>query len=253
MSRLRSPLRMPGGKSRVAALIMSHFPNGIDTLISPFMGGGGVELLAAQQGLEVIAYDGFKPLVIFWQHLLKTPSHLADLAQTAYPMPKEKFSTWQNLLSETDSAVNACVFFVVNRASFSGTTMSGGCSDPSARFTQSSIDRLREFVNFQGDLTVEYSLWPDTLVKHPDYFMYLDPPYMIGPKIYGVRGDMHKSFDHQGLATALRARTAPWLLSYNDCEEVRALYEGCTIKTAEWSNSMGKSKKQLELLIRNYA
>lgn len=38
----------------------------------------------------------------------------------------------------------------------------------------------------------------------------------------------------------------------HDCPEVRALYEGFKIETAEWSNSMGKSKKQMELLIRNY-
>lgn len=257
MARLRSPLRMPGGKSRVATLIMSHFPSGIDTLISPFMGGGGVELLAAQSEIEVTAYDGFLPLVRFWQEVLSDPTALANFVECCFPLSKTDFYSFQKGMANDDFFTTAARFFILNRASFSGTTMSGGCTKtPSegknARFTQSSIDRLREFANFQGKLTVNYSLWPDTLAQHRDEFMYLDPPYMIGPKIYGIRGDMHKGFDHQGLAAALRARSAPWLLSYNDCPEVRELYKGCTIETAEWSNSMGKTRKQLELLIRNY-
>lgn len=261
MTNLKSPLRYPGGKSRVAELIMSYFPSGIDTLISPFMGGGGVELLAAQSGIKVIAYDGFKPLVKFWQALLLNPSLLATQVQRYFPLSNAEFYDLQKEMA-VDGADRygsmAAPFFVLNRASFSGSTMSGGCTKtPSegkhARFTQSSIDRLREFADFKGKLTVNYSLWPDTLDMNSNGFMYIDPPYMIGPKIYGVRGDMHKGFDHQGLAAALRARTAPWLLSYNDCPEVRALYEGFKIETAEWSNSMGKSRKQMELLIRNYA
>jgi DNA adenine methylase len=262
MTNLKSPLRFPGGKSRLAKLIMAHFPPGIDTLISPFMGGGGVELRAAQQGIRVIAYDGFKPLAAFWERLLDSDDiwDLIGEIQSFFPLSAKQFRKTQENFDDEFTFCSAVKFFVLNRASFSGTTMSGGCTKtPSegenARFTQSSIDRLKEFVNvsWTDKLSVQFSLWPDTLAQHPSEFMYLDPPYMIGPKIYGVRGDMHRGFDHQGLATTLRARTAPFLLSYNDCEEVRALYEGCTIEAAEWLNSMSsKKKRQQELFIRNY-
>lgn len=265
MSRVRSPLRFPGGKSLAVKIIAPMVPSEHKVIVSPFMGGGSLELHWAQNGRRVIAYDGFKPLVSFWCYILGQIPHglstflcALDNYIRIYPVTKQGFYEIQNHFRETLGLEEfglccAVEFFILNRASFSGTTMSGGCSDPSARFTQSSIDRLREFADFKGKLAVSYSLWPDTLAKHPDKFLYLDPPYMIGPKIYGVRGDMHKDFDHKGLAAALRARTTPWLLSYNDCDEIRALYEGFDIQQAQWSNSMSsKKKRQQELIIKNY-
>lgn len=257
MSRVRSPLRFPGGKSLAVKIIAPMVPPEYKVIVSPFMGGGSLELHWAQNGRRVTAYDGFLPLVRFWQEVLSDPTALANFVECCFPLSKTDFYSFQKGMANDDFFTTAARFFILNRASFSGTTMSGGCTKtPSegknARFTQSSIDRLREFANFQGKLTVNYSLWTDTLANHTTEAMYLDPPYMIGPKIYGARGDMHKDFDHKGLAAALRARTTPWLLSYNDCPEVRALYEGFKIETAEWSNSMGKKKRQQELLIRNY-
>lgn len=250
---------MFGGKSLAVKIIAPMVPSEHKVIVSPFMGGGSLELYWAQNGRRVIAYDGFLPLVRFWDELLLETWKLSGHIQSYYPCTKEEFKRLQGVYSKNYCLDSNChsmpsaVFFVLNRSSFSGTTLSGGCSNPSARFTQSSIDRLRKFAEFQGKLTVNYSLWPDTLEKHTTEAMYLDPPYLIDPKIYGNRGDMHKGFDHQGLAAALRARTAPWVLSYNDCAEIRNWYEGFDIQQVQWSNSMSsKKKRQQELLIRNY-
>ncbi|MGL5079656.1 MAG: DNA adenine methylase, partial [Waterburya sp.] len=70
MSQLKSPLRYPGGKSKVVDIITARFPKDIDVLVSPFIGGGSVELWASQNGIKVYAYDGFEPLVNFWKMLL---------------------------------------------------------------------------------------------------------------------------------------------------------------------------------------
>lgn len=50
----KSPLRYGGGKSLAVGLIIEHFPNDIKRLVSPFMGGGSVEIASALElGLEV--------------------------------------------------------------------------------------------------------------------------------------------------------------------------------------------------------
>ena len=64
----KSPLRYGGGKSLAVGLIIEHFPNDISRIISPFIGGGSVEVASALElNLEVKAFDIFDILVNFWQ------------------------------------------------------------------------------------------------------------------------------------------------------------------------------------------
>ena len=66
----KSPLRYGGGKSLAVGIIIEQFPNDIKRLISPFMGGGSVEIATAiELGIEVKAFDIFDILVNFWQVL----------------------------------------------------------------------------------------------------------------------------------------------------------------------------------------
>jgi DNA adenine methylase len=251
---LNSPLRYPGGKFRAVQTLAPMAPKDCDVVISPFIGGGNLELHWAQEGKEVIAYDGFGPLVEFWQYLLDSDDHPAmmDIIKSLYPLSKEQFYALQKLLMDQAGIFCAAYYFVLNRGSFSGTTLSGGCGDPSQRFSLSAIARAEEFSRFNGRLTVCHSLWPNSLEKHPDEFMYLDPPYMIKDRLYGHHGDLHEGFDHAGLAAALKERSAPWLLSYNDSPEIRELYQDFTIQEVKWGYGMGTCKKGAELVIKNY-
>ena len=116
------------------------------------------------------------------------------------------------------------------------------------RFTQSAIDRLRDFR--ASNLSVDCFDWRDALERHVDTFMYLDPPYANGEKLYGERGDMHDGFDHRGLAEALNERDG-WVLSYNDCSLVRDLYSGHRFIEPEWIYGMSNDKQSRELLVVN--
>lgn len=75
----------------------------------------------------------------------------------------------------------AAVFFVLNRSSFSGITLSGGMSPGHPRFTESAIQRLREFR--APNLTVDSADFKDTLSRFPNDFLYLDPPYANGERL----------------------------------------------------------------------
>lgn len=60
----KSPLRYGGGKTLAVGLILEYFPDDIKRLVSPFMGGGSVEIASAiKLGLEVKAFDVFDILV----------------------------------------------------------------------------------------------------------------------------------------------------------------------------------------------
>ena len=243
----RSPLRYPGGKTRGVEAITSFFPQGIESMMSPFFGGGSVELSAAAKGIKVLGYDVFSPLVEFWQCLIEDPEMLAEEVEKHFPLSKNKFYELQHTQTSFSTKLErAAVYYVLNRSSFSGSTLSGGMSPNHPRFTHSSIERLRQFHN--SNISVRKADFIHSLQKHPDLFAYLDPPYLIKSSLYGRKGDAHKDFDHQSLAEILRSRK-DWLLSYNDCEEIRKLYRGFRIIMPNWKYGMSNNKTSREVLI----
>ena len=245
----RSPLRYAGGKTRGVETIMRFIPDG-ETICSPFLGGGSVELACANKGMRVYGYDNFKPLVEFWQCILKDSAKLADAVRRHHPLQKEEFYELQESQGKSKSKYErAARFYVLNRASFSGTTMSGGMSPNHPRFTKSSISRIRDFE--VDNLSVEQADFKESIPESEERFLYLDPPYMLDQKLYGRNGDMHVGFDHEGLAEILKGRDK-WILSYNNSEEVRRMYGGYQFCYPKWSYGMSNDKEARELLVLSH-
>jgi DNA adenine methylase len=252
--KVRSPLRYPGGKSRAIKYLVPMIEEmGIKEMVSPFFGGGHVEIACATRGIQVHGYDLFLPVVVFWQSLLKEREDLADITGAFRgAVDKDTFLGLQRELRQgvDDPTIAAAFYYVLNRCSFSGTTLSGGYSKQAAegRFTESSLDRLRNFVC--PNMTVRWGDFKDTLNVHPkDMFVYADPPYLIkSQNLYGSQGDLHEGFDHDKLEEILKGRTN-WMLSYNNCPEILEKYKDYEILYPDWKYGMGEDKESKELLI----
>lgn len=243
----RSLLRYPGGKTRGVDFITQFFPKNLDKLLSPFLGGGSIELSVAAEGTTVFGYDAFTPLVEFWQCLLGQPDELADEVEKYFPLPKAKFYELQQTQTKFRKKIErAAVYYVLNRSSFSGSTLSGGMSPDHPRFTRTAIERLRSFHN--PNIVIKKADYKISLAEHPFTFAYLDPPYLIKSSLYGKKGNAHKDFDHESLAMSLSKRDH-WILSYNDCETIRSLYAGFHILTPNWKYGMSNDKTSKEVLI----
>jgi DNA adenine methylase len=243
----RSPLRYPGGKSRAVPQIMELLPQGLDKICSPFIGGGSVELACAARGIQVSAYDGFEPLVNFWQIVFENAPQLAKLVEAYHPLSRTEFYALQKRYFDiAERMEKAAAFFVLNRASFSGTTLSGGMSPGHKRFTKSAIERLDNFT--AENITIEHADFRESIPDNSGKFLYLDPPYANGGRLYGERGDMHDSFGHKALSEILYERDG-WILSYNDCDMVHELYPDNTFVKAEWAYGMNNSRTSNEVII----
>jgi DNA adenine methylase len=247
IKQLRSPLRYPGGKTRAVSTILPYFPN-IKTLFSPFFGGGSIEIALLNKGIKVYGYDIFEPLVVFWQCLITDPKKLAKYVGRHFPLEKEKFYALQKNIniSGGNKYEKGAIFYVLNRSSFSGSTYSGGMSPKHLRFTMSSIERLKEFKT--KDLFIDKMDFKESFKKHMDDFAYCDPPYLIKNTLYGHNGNTHRNFDHESLYEILSKR-GNWILSYNDCPEIRKKYAKYRIITPTWKYGMSASKTSKELLI----
>ena len=248
----KSPLRYPGGKSKAVKTILRYLPKEIDCLVSPFIGGGSLELAVAGKGKRVYGYDAFEPLVFFWQSILKYPESLAEIIRQYHPLDSDDFYELKKLMSARqirDTQRIAAIFFALNRASFSGSTLSGGMSRNHPRFT---IDSIKAVEHFKAPrLTVNKADFADSIARHPDDFLYCDPPYMLKhSNLYGDRGSMHTDFDHQKLSDILKKRDK-WVLSYNDSPEIRDLYagDGREVVSVNWQYSMNGARRGNEILI----
>ncbi len=242
----KSLLRYPGGKNRAVSTIFSLIPKHEKILCSPFLGGGSIEL-ASTTRMIVRAYDLFEPLINFWKVLLKDPKTLAKEVKKYHPLPKERFYSLQKEFSSfTDNLERAAIFYALNRSSFSGTTLSGGMSPGHPRFTESSIERLKNFS--VSNFSVECLDFTESIPKNDDAFLYLDPPYLNKQALYGINGNTHIDFNHAKLSEMLSKRDR-WILSYNDCPEVRYLYKKYRIIPLEWVYGMSKDKSSNEVVI----
>ena len=161
-----SPLRYPGGKTRACKKLdeilnqnfteeMNNKSNkSFDTVVSPFFGGGSFEFhLQNKYNLNIIANDKFTPLYNFWNICKNNDNNTGknQLCKSLYNdiatgISKEQFLEYRkNVLTETDKLKQAEQYFIINRCSFSGATLSGGFSKESSikRFTKSSVDRIK--------------------------------------------------------------------------------------------------------------
>ena len=254
----KSPLRYPGGKTRACQrlenILSEHFDvSQFDTVLSPFFGGGSFEFyLQNKYDWRICANDKFTPLYTFWKTCKNKKELLCEnLSKHLDTIDKDKFKTFRdNIMEEKDDIKTSVMFFVLNRCSFSGSTLSGGFSLESStkRFTSSSIERV-EKLNL-SDFEICNFDFEKFLEKNPKGFIFADPPYFLkdGSKLYGNTGDLHTTFDHERLFKCLSKRKN-WLLTYNNSEYIKNLYKDFLIIETSWSYGMNKSKKSSEIVI----
>jgi DNA adenine methylase len=251
----KSPLRYPGGKTRAISIlekyVNNYYPNQ-KTLLSPFFGGGSFELHMKTKGYDIKGNDLVIPLYNLWCIKQTNSNALVQKIYEKQPITKEKFHILRdNIMTEADALEQASSYFIINRTSFSGATLCGGYSKQAAekRMTESCIQRLKDcnvqdivFTNFDCNLFLQLN------AETYDDVVYADPPYYIDTYIYGKNGDMHENFNHIEFAETIKQRSH-WIISYNDCEFIRNLYQGCQIFEEKWSYGMNTSKKSSEIII----
>ena len=249
----KSPFRYPGGKSRAVKILEKYFSD-VNEFASPFVGGGSFEIYMAEKGKRVYGYDAFDLLVNCWQQLLTKPEDCYNELKVFYDYfwgtkrPHEELRDLyydirdNKIYTETDPVKKAMMFLFVNRCSFSGLGMLGGfISMWNVEFTQGIMDRIKNFS--VPNLSVEQMDFEKSIELNKDKRLYLDPPYLVEAQLYGTKdNDLHMGFDHKKLADILHKRDN-WVMSYNNCDEIRKLYDGYTIIDEKWTYGLTKDRK----------
>jgi DNA adenine methylase len=263
---IKSPLRYPGGKSRAVDTIAKLIPD-FDEFREPFLGGGSVFVYVKQRypNKKFWVNDLYSELYKFWTMTQKDVNSLIDKVyqwRKQYSIGKELFQFLNKNLTHFNDLEKAAAFFIFNRVTFSGTTLSGGYSESAftGRFTESSIKRLNDLAKVINGTTITNYDYEDLVTKEGEnVFIFLDPPYYSATKsaLYGKNGNLHKSFDHRRFAENMKKCKHKWLITYDDSEYIRNLFSFANIipwnltygmrNITENSDQTGK-----ELFISNY-
>lgn len=267
--RYRSPLRYPGGKQKAIDQISQVLPQSAEEYREPLVGGGSVYFHARTNSFAKKYWinDKFKELISFWK-AVQDPSICAQLQQeleglrSGFESAEEIKEYFLNARTEKPKSEyrEAFLFFFFNRVTFSGTTRAGGFSSAASicRFTASSIERLGPMPHALAGTQITNLDFEDVICKPgKDVFIFLDPPYYTATRLYGYGGSLHE-FDHETLARCLKKSSHRFLITYDDCEEIRDLYRWAKIES--WSLQYGmnncnlqrESKIGSELFISNY-
>jgi len=263
---IKSPLRYPGGKSRAVKLISTLIPE-FDEFREPFLGGGSVFIYAKQRfpNKKFWVNDLYFELYKFWEMTQKNVDSLIEKIyewREQFPIGKELHKFLNENLDVFNDLERATAFFIYNRITFSGTSLSGGFSEGAftGRFTESSIQRLNEFANVINGTTITNFDY-EKLVKREgeNVFIFLDPPYYSAKRsaLYGRNGHLHKLFDHEKFACAMKNCRHKWLITYDDSDYVRDLFSFAKITAWELVYGMrnvteNSDQKGREIFISNY-
>lgn len=68
----------PGSKGSATKKIVSMIPRKTKEIVSPFIGGGSIELVLASQGVKVYAYDKQQDLANCWKYIISDGTKLAN-------------------------------------------------------------------------------------------------------------------------------------------------------------------------------
>lgn len=277
MPKAMTPLRYPGGKSKVIKKVLSPlFPQGYKDFYEPFIGGGSVALWVAQENQEMNIYvnDLNDKLISFHKILKNEPEELVRILHNTRNLydplnvdeGKELLKMKQIDLYESESEMEkAIAFYTLNKISFSGLTEHGSISKAAYEktFNHTNIDRLPEISSHMENFEIHNEHFRD-FMKLPtdDSFTFLDPPYQIeSSNLYGKKGAMHEGFNHVEFFESVKALKGKWMITYNDNEWLRETYKDYTIIDQEYRYCMSfatdesgnkSTRMKNELIITNY-
>ena len=273
MKQYKTPLRYPGGKSRACIKLDTFFPDlsKYSEFREPFLGGGSVAIHVTKKypKIKIWVNDLYEPLTNFWQQLQHEGNYIYKQLQqlkSRYPDPssarglfldaKEIINDWK-----TDAKDRAVAFYIVNKCSFSGLTESSSFSKQASdsNFSMRGIERIPGFSQLIERWKITGLSYEDMLSDEKNVFTYLDPPYDIKDNLYGKKGDMHKSFDHDQFANNCDHHTGHQLISYNSSQLVKDRFSGWNVSQFNHTYTMRSvgqymknQQQRQELVIYNY-
>lgn len=268
MLKFYSPLRYPGGKTKLVpfvSLLISKANLKGCTYIEPFAGGAGVALTLLLEGMveQIVINDYDKAVYSLWRAIKTEPTNLIKfITETSITIEEwhKQQAIYKNARGYSVELAFATLF--LNRVNRSGIITGGpiggygqrGEWKLDARFNKIAIIERINSISKKGNSIAIYNQDIIRLIDRfmPKYmdnaFVYFDPPY------YNKSQRLYKNFlshdDHACIAERILGHVkCPWLLTYDDVPEIRALYRGKNVRRFDLNYSAARKGKASEIIV----
>jgi len=236
-------LRYPGGKVKAIKFIkpiIQSIPH--SEYREPFVGGGSVFMSKVPVKSNWIN-DVDKNLIALYKILANKKQReelikdLLDITISRDLYDELYYSNPRDMYSKAKR------FYIINRTSFSGITKWNAFIGD----VRYNIKTAQDYMRIMGERLSKYKItsWDFEKIiseksKEPT-FMFLDPPYSESRQVAAYNHAFTKE-DHIRLAQLLKKTKIPFLLTYDDTEFIRDLYDWACQKPYTWTYSIANSK-----------
>lgn len=269
MARSRSPLRYPGGKSSLAEMATSLIhENNIrrSHYVEPYAGGASLalHLLFNRQVSDIHLNDIDPGIWSFWHSVLHEPGALkAKIVETELTVDEWRRQKEIYRLQDTGNPILlGFATFFLNRTNRSGIIGSGGVIGGldqrgnykiDCRFNKPDlierilkINRFRRSIHLTRLDAIDFIKITDSNLSDSTLYM-IDPPYFaMGSSLYT---NFYNNDDHASLSKVIAGLSKPWVITYDNCEDISRLYR--QFRQFEFGIHYSANKKRIgrEILI----
>lgn len=261
----RSPFRYPGGKTWLIPYVrqwIRSFEIPPVHFVEPFAGGGIVSLTVAAENLanHVTMVELDTHVSAVWHTIFNDTGGAEWLADAIVNFPFSQASV-ANILhkspaSHRDLALTTIVKNRVNRGGIlaagagqvkhgeNGKGLASRWYPETLRRRILALSYLRSRVTFiQGD---GFAILRKYAPEHNTAF-FLDPPYSAGGKRAGTRLYSHNDINHVELFQLAKSLSGPFLMTYDDAQEVHELaeHQGFATKAIPMKNTHHATMSEL--------
>lgn len=237
-----SPLRYPGGKGRLAQYVIDLIEMNDLTgghYVETYAGGAGIaiSLLYLEYASHIHLNDVDPAVHAFWKAVTEQTDEMAKLVRDT-PLTLEERLRQKAIYRDPESPTLELGYatFFLNRTNRSGIIHGGviggnaqaGTYKIDARYNRAELVRRIEKV---GSYAPRISLYrkdakdfiaQDLKAVTGKALVYLDPPYYAnGHRLYR---NTYKHDDHAEIAKAVSTIKQPWIVSYDNAPQIKALY-----------------------------
>jgi DNA adenine methylase len=241
---VHTPLRYPGGKTRLAGFLRRVIESGNwgnRDFVEPYAGGAGVALalLHANVVPRIIINDLDPRIHAFWTSVTQ---HGAEFL-ARFDATHVGLDEWQRQrdlyrhADPLDTVTLGFATFFLNRTNRSGIMNAGviggqgqaGRYKLDARYNRTELRAKLEWIVLNAGRIVvsnrDGAELLDECLSSQGVFAYIDPPYFDKGSFLYMNGFVAQS--HAALAQILwKNRRGPWVLTYDNAPDIRKLYMG---------------------------
>lgn len=238
LPRAKPVIAWPGGKTRMLKYILPLIPEHV-TYCEPFFGGGAVFFARNPSHNEVIN-DVNGDLVAFMRNAKKHLDPLLDEMDLVMNS-RQEFEDYlaQPGLTEIERAAR---WFIRHRLSFGGMGKTFAVSRTHSLPSRSQrLLAIRSMSHRLDRTTIEHRDWSRVLELYdsPDTFFFMDPPYIDAGGAAYAGWSEHEIVR---FAQAVQALQGKWMVTFQDCPQIRAAFAGCPLEAVDRANGIGATK-----------